>query len=249
MNNVRYYSVLRPIDERRFDEITLEGKGWQRVHQGAQAQTPGNQLKLKFKGTRVDLVLLADSGAAAVLIDGKAPSKLNLFHGLRPLQAVGSMVPPAYIVQYFTGPDMQVETWEMIFKDISPDGKKFSFSLRGSVTGEDGEGSNTKEFVSKSGRITIAPRDWLLVGHYPPEDIAQRPAPKAIWRVVADYRDQVKCGPVPKDWPQNQDYFQYVTVADGLAPGEHELTLIPDGKSGGFSIHAVEAFNPPMACK
>ena len=124
-------------------------------------------------------------------------------------------------------------------------GKKFRFSLRGSVTGEDGDGSNTEEFVSKSGRITIAPNDWLPGYHYPPDDIAKRPAPVAVWRVVADFRDQVKCGPVPKDWPQNQPYREFVTVADGLEPGEHELTVIPDPKAS-FSIQGVEAYNPPM---
>ena len=43
-------------------------------------------------------------------------------------------------------------------------------------------------------------------------------------------------------------YREYVTVADGLPPGEHELTVIPDGKAS-FSIHGVEAYNPPMAKK
>jgi hypothetical protein len=247
--SVRYYSALRPMDEHRYDEIVLEGPGWLRTHEGVQAQSAGNQFKLKFKGNRVDLVLLPGSGAASVLIDGKAPSTLNLYHGLRPFQRTGAMAPPGSIIQYYTGPNMQAETWELTYKDIGADGKKFRFSLRGSVTGEDGEGSNTEEFVSKSGRITIEPNDWLGAWHYPPPDVDKLPAPKLTWRIVPDFRDQVQCSPAPKDWPQNQDYFQYVTVADGLPPGEHELTVIPDGKSGWFCLHAVEAYNSPLAGK
>ena len=246
---VRYYSANRPLDERRYDEITLEGKGWKSA--GGVAQYTGGadcRLKLKFTGNRVDLILGSDLAGASVLIDGKAPSQLNLYHGLRPFQRTGAMTIPASVVQYFTGPNMQAETWELAYKDISPDGKKFRFSLRGSLTGEDGEGTNTEEFVSKSGRITIEPNDWLGAWHYPPENVAKLPAPVAVWQIVPDFRDQVKCGPVPKDWPQNQSYRQYVTVADGLPPGEHELTVIPDGKAS-FSIQGVDAYNPPMAGK
>ena len=247
-NRVRYYSANRPLDERRYDEITLEGKGWKSA--GGVAQYIGGadcKLKLKFKGNRVDLILGSDLAGASVLIDGKAPSQLNLYHGLRPFQRTGAMVIPASLVQYFTGPNMQLETWELAYKDISPDGKKFRFSLRGSVTGEDGEGTNTEEFVSKSGRIAIQPNDWLAAWHYPP-DAAKSPAPVAVWQIVPDFRDHVQSGPVPKDWPQNQPYRQYITVADGLPPGEHELTVIPDGKAS-FSIQGVDAYNPPMAGK
>jgi hypothetical protein len=246
---VRYYSLNRPLDEHRYDEITLEGNGWKSAGGvGQYTGGPDCKLKLKFKGNRVDLILSSDLAGASVLIDGKAPSTLNLYHGLRPFQRTGAMAPPGSIIQYFTGPNMQAETWELAYKDISPDGKKFRFSLRGSLTGEDGEGTNTQEFVSKSGRITIEPNDWLGAWHYPPEDLAKLAAPVAVWRIVPDFLDHVQCGPVPNGWPQNQPYREYVTVADGLPPGEHELTVIPDPKAS-FSIQGVDAYNPPMAGK
>jgi hypothetical protein len=248
-NRVRYYSAMRPLSERRFDEITLEGNGWKNAGGIAQyTGGAGGKLKLKFKGNRVDLILASDLAGAAVLIDGKAPSQLNLYHGLRPFSRTGAMALPANIVQYFTGPNMQAETWELTYKDISPDGKKFRFSLRGSLTGEDGEGTNTEEFVSKSGRITIEPNDWLGAWQYPPPDLAKLSAPVAVWRIVPDFRDHVQSWPLPNDWPKNQPYRQYVTVADGLPTGEHELTVIPDGKAS-FSIQGVDAYNPPMAGK
>ena len=39
--------------------------------------------------------------------------------------------------------------------------------------------------------------------------------------------------------------MQYITVADGLKPGKHELTVIPEGK-GSFTIQAVDVFDPPL---
>jgi hypothetical protein len=254
MNGVRYYSALRPLDERRVDEIALEGPGWRKAategpewakeRLGATAQGAGNRLKLRFFGTRVDLVLLPSEGGARILIDGKPPSTFHLLHGERPFPTVGAMLPPGSIMQYFIGRNIRPETWELTFKDISPDAKTFRFALRGSLTGEDGEGCNTVTFVSKSGRITIAGDDWTPAGSWPPPK--GWPQARLVWRIVGDYRDHVQCPPASPDRPP--DGFEYVTVADGLPPGEHVLTLIP-GATGDFSIHAIEAYNPPMAGK
>lgn len=246
MKSVRYYSAARPLVERRHDEITLEGKGWKMAGGGLQyTDGEGCRLKLKFKGNRLDLLIGAGTGGASVLIDGKAPSTMNLFHGTRPFARNWQMAPPANVIQYHLGKDMQAEWWVLTYKDISPDGKKFSFTVRGSRTGEDGAGTNTETFVSKSGRITIDPEDWLPGYHYPPPDLAKRPAPTLVWQIVPDHLDQVRSGPVPKDWPANTAYRQYLTVADGLPPGEHELTLTPDGK-GSFTLYAAEAYDPPL---
>ena len=129
----------------------------------------------------------------------------------------------------------------MTFKDISPDGKKFRFKLYGSLTGDDGEGSPGERFVSQSGRITIEPDDWLL-GHG--LAAAARLAAGQGWSGRSWATIAIRCS----TRRSRRNRFEYVTVADGLPPGEHELTLIPDG-TGSFSIHAVEAYNPPMAGK
>ena len=84
MNTVRRYDPTRPLEDRRFDEIMLAGGGWKDIvthtnSAGAdwpglvESASPKDQLKLKFVGNRVDLVLPACAGGAKVLIDGKAP--------------------------------------------------------------------------------------------------------------------------------------------------------------------------------
>ncbi len=136
---------------------------------------------------------------------------------------------------------MRTERWELVFTDLTPG--KLRFRLTGSRTGDDGEGTTTGMFVSKSGRITVDPRDWLFIDKYQrPEGT---PLPALIFQIVEDFRDEV-C------WHEDQTpsdgrtpRTQYVTVADGLTPGEHELTLVPSDK-GTFSIQAIEAYNPPL---
>jgi hypothetical protein len=198
---------------------------------------------LKFTGSRVDLVLLPDTGAAKVLIDGKSPAAFNLFHGLRPLPKHRQGPPmPAVAMRYHTGQNMVAETFELTFKDITPG--KFRFSVRGSVTGDDGEGNNNELFISKSGRIAISPFDW----RFDTFDYKLPPsgeAPVMVMQIVGDFLDEVRCRPDDSVHAKEDIQYQYVTVADGLPPGEHELTLIPSANY--FSIQAVEVFNPPLA--
>ena len=56
--------------------------------------------------------------------------------------------------------------------------------LRGSVTGDDGEGYSTNRFVSRSGRVVIEPEDWNLAYSV---GVFKRPLPEnhiATWRAV-----------------------------------------------------------------
>jgi len=57
------------------------------------------------------------------------------------------------------GPTAVPETWTVSITEVRPSGQ-FSFTLRGSVTGEDGGGDSEKMFTSKSGRLGILPEDW-----------------------------------------------------------------------------------------
>jgi hypothetical protein len=187
---------------------------------------------------------LPDNGWAKVLIDGRSPAQFNLFHGQRPLPKNRHLAQPATAMRYHTGQNMVAETFELTFKDITPG--KFRFSVRGSTTGDDGEGGSGELFTSKSGRIIISPIDWLNTSGYKPSPGGEPPI--MVMQVVADYLDLVACRPDDTAHPNEDIQYRYVTLADGLPPGEHELTLIPS-ETGSFSLQAVEVFNPPLLRK
>jgi hypothetical protein len=252
MNTVRRYAAVRAFEDRRFDEITLAGDGWKDVithtnSAGAdypdlvESSSPKDRLKLKFVGNRLDLVLPSCAGGARILIDGKAPSTLGLLHGTRPMRmrtAAGEQ--PANIKRYYEGSDIVPETWTLTFLDVSGQEptRTFRFKLSGSVTGPDGEGSSEKDFVSKSGRITIWSDDWVKDFKWEPRGLPPVPL---TWQIVRDSLDEVHGSSQARP-------YTYVTVADGLPCVEHELTLIPLGDAP-FRIQGVDVFKPPMAGK
>ena len=94
------------------------------------------------------------------------------------------MVPPGRIIQYSTGPNIRPEDLGVDVQGISADGKKFRFTLYGSLTGEDGKGSPGERFVSRSGRIAIEPDDWLIGQDWPPPP--GWPQAKLVWKIVDD---------------------------------------------------------------
>ncbi len=250
MNTVRRYEAVRAFEDRRFDEITFAGDGWKDVvtrTNAAGADWPGlvesaspkDRLKLKFVGNRVDLVLPACAGGAKVLIDGKAPSALGLMHGTRAMRmrtAAGEQ--PANLKRFYEGDNVAPETWTLTFMDISSHEptRTFKFKLSGSVTGEDGEGGSEKDFVSRSGRISILSDDWVKDFKWEPRGLPPVPL---TWEIVRDSLDEAHGSPQARP-------YTYVTVADGLPCVEHELTLIPLG-DGPFRIHGIDVFKPPMA--
>jgi hypothetical protein len=129
----------------------------------------------------------------------------------------------------------------------------YKFTLKGSKTGFDGEGRSDRTFVSNSGRITLPPKAAAPKEGEP--EIVFKPLEKprqVVWHILPDFLETVPEGRV---WPGNYDYYygqqvHYVTVADGLPCGNHELTLIPIPAANpkeAFSISAIDIHRPPFA--
>ena len=245
---VRRYDVIRPRADLRQDEIELIGDGWESPQNADFATSTGrhDMLKLKFYGNRVDLVTPPCAGKAKVLINGKTPSELNLLHGTFP-GAKGLV--PAYLMTYHMGENAIEEEWKLEFTHGSGDYRNFRFTVTGSKTGFDGEGDNSRPFVSNSGRITILNNDFnpnvnvkKLVDRNKRELEPVDGGLMLNWSLHQPFPDEV-CGQ-----SNPRSYQRYVTVIDGLSEGEHELTLIPEysEKEEYFSIEAVEIHCPPL---
>ena len=262
----RRFDVGRFLADHKADEIVLEGDGWTHHETRiAKSNASSDRLRLKFRGTRADLVLPISHGRATVLIDGKKPSEWNLFHGTRPQPRVASNTAPNMPMTYHLGPNTQEETWVLTMLEGNADAderkanRRVRFRLVGSKTGVDGEGQSDRKFVSNSGRITILPTDWhnavepLKEGEAQPVMQAYTKRPQVVWHILPDGRDEVPHGP---GWwgPQTDHYsgqpYDYVTVADGLPCGIHELTVIPvpdPNVQRAFSVVGVDIHLPPLA--
>ena len=255
---VRRYEAMRPLADRASDEIQLIGDGWKDEVYCATSTGKEDMLKLKFFGNRVDLVMPQCWGKAKVLIDGKPLSEWNLFHGTRP-GSKGEV--PGWLMTYYMGENMLEEDWELKFTHVSGDYNNYRFTVTGSKTGYDGEGDNTKLFVSNSGRITIKPfiwndfnPNWNIRAKVDKTKTELEPVKedlRIMWSVKRLYPDEVVGIPAQKgeEWRPRFDHpYRYVTVVDGLPQGEHELTLIPvfSERKEYFAIDAVEVHCPPL---
>ena len=256
-DQIRWYQAILPLSDKIDNEIQYSGDGWVEGNKGTgqptwmESSDKNSKLKLKFTGTRVDAVLGSRNGSAKVLIDGKAPSELNLYYGTLPKMKAANLSrkgTPTFM-RYFLGKDMLEETWEIHFTHLSEEGRKFKFKIYGSETGFDGEGSHESDFVSKSGRIKIC-REDLDPGWAKPMDGDAPALDKPViftWKILPRFKDEIRWSK-PETPVENMMNWNYVTIVDGLPPGEHELTLVPVG-DGPFAIRGLEVYRPPQAGK
>jgi hypothetical protein len=206
---VKAYLVKRPdahLDPYNCDTVTT-------YVVGQDVQWQNGKLRLAFDGNRVDLI--AGTGTAApapVRIDGKKPSEFPELYGFTRAVAPPDQKWP-FVLKIGHEKPLILEEWTLHFQDVSADLKTFKFTVTGSKTGPDGEGSSGERFVSKSGRIVIEPADWDL--KYVMGLTKRKISPEFYlhWQVVPRFADEFAAAPV-------------VTVAQGLANTHHTLEII-----------------------
>jgi hypothetical protein len=195
--------------------------------------------RFEFEGNRVDLV--PKPGATTpvrILIDGKAPSSFpGAYVFTRPSKAFGSWMP--MILRFGSVTMPRPEAWKLVVTEVDESGEKFKFRLEGSVTGPDGEGASDSDFVSRSGRVTIAKEDWAVVYAL---RVSNRKMPvgfECSWRVEAMAIERY----VPSAGGDSKLELA-ATVAFGLPSGRHMLELIPEREGDPSPIHLVRTFLP-----
>jgi hypothetical protein len=178
------------------------------------------KLILEFTGNRVDVVCKdGQAPPATVTIDGKKPSTFpELYARTRTTYYPRSGWPSLLRVGSEQLP--QVEDWTLTLTELTPDLKQFRFTVAGSKTGPDGEGSTGERFVSKSGRVVIEPADWNF--EYALK-VFKAPLPvgfKIQWKVLPQFQDEF-VSPGVKD----KSIETVVTLAQGLTNTKHTLEI------------------------
>jgi hypothetical protein len=192
--------------------------------------------RLEFTGSRADLIFKPNAKAGlSVLVDGNQPSAIPELYCFTRVSAFPMSDWPVLLRVSAASP-LVAEDWALKIDQASPDGKLCHFTLRGSVTGEDGEGSSTNRFVSKSGRIVIEPDDWNLAYSVA---VFKRPLPEnhtATWRAILRGTDTA----IPPAASRGTEAC--VTLAQGLPPGRHVLEL--RGERVAEQIRAIRFYCP-----
>jgi hypothetical protein len=243
---VRRFEAKRQLDEGASDEIVFSGTPWKLEDEGAVGNSSRGVLKLRFDGNRVDAIAahvkdLSSIGTARVLIDGKPPSTDPRVYAVTlPSKGPQTWFPAIRRIDFEKLP--LLEDWTLRITETNADATKLRFEVSGSKTGPDGAGSNTERFVSKSGRVVIDPRDWML--SLIMTIFKQKDAPPVGYEIhwsikpmFADtYQPQVAADPAK---------VYATTLAQGLVNGPHTLEIIPNG-DGPVPVEAIQVYRPPL---
>lgn len=149
------YKTKYPADPFGLCTVLIAGKDF---------KTNKGELKLPFSGNRVDIVFKPSDHKekAMVLLDNQKPSAFQgTFYMSRPYGANDKGWPwtlPAMIHIGHLTPWVN-EEWTLRFKEATAPYEDFSFEISGSVTGHDGSGKASHDFVSLSKRIIIGKGD------------------------------------------------------------------------------------------
>lgn len=207
------------------------------------APGPNGALKLSFDGNRIDVIAKHGEegarGTARVLLDGKPPSQFpELYYHSRPTAAPHVWWPA--INQFGHEQPLLLETWTLTLRECDVEKKVIRFAVSGSSTGPDGEGSADQRFVSTSGRVTIEPAAWSVLGAL---QYAKKPLPPnyvITWETKPLFVNTYQA-------PATPDAASEVatTLAQGLRNGPHTLEFLPNG-DGPVPVAGFRVYTPPL---
>ncbi len=198
------------------------------------------KLVLPFEGNKIDLICKdgRPTAPASIRIDGKKPSELVELYVPTRTEMVKpmSLFPP--ILSVGANQPRVLEEWTLSATSVDANRKHFKFKVRGSITGEDGDGESGQRFVSKSGRVIIEPEDDFIASSL---CLSRDPTATSLeirWKVGPYFADEFLV-------PAKRNPFGETTViaAQGLSNGKHtlEITGGPDTPLAAIRVH-----RPPL---
>jgi len=119
---------------------------------------------------------------------------------------------------------------------VNDDHSRFTFEVEGSVTGPDGSGSNSADFISNSGRVRIQKEDWDIYGAHLYFGVTISNGYQIKWKTIAQGQNKL----VPA---QRGDGIENVeTIFQGVANTRHKLKIVCQGDKS--SLKSVRAYRP-----
>ncbi len=220
---------------------------WVKTYEvGKDVRWADGKLRLDFDGSSVEVIRKTGVAAPAVVrIDEQKPSEFAELYGFT--RAVTKpegkwLVKWPVIAPIGSEKPLLVEDWTLEAHKDPASEKLFTFTLTGSKTGADGEGRSDQRFVSRSGRVVIAPEDWNVT--YALSLAGIKPMPDAFivnWKVEPRFVDEFVSTGVT-----NATVETMVTLAQGLPNTKHTLEI---SGSETTAIRAIRVHQPPLGMR
>lgn len=236
------WNLMAALFERWFDRVVASWSG-QRSTLVRSLPPPrgGVAQSFTFSGNRVELLA---SGPVAdgvqVTVDGRRPRDLDgCWQNSRTTVLPGVPDWPALRQVRIDPAFHAAERWTATITGLDPAQKHFRFALAGARTGADGGGTGDRDFVSPSGRVRIAARDWVL-----PDGVSLkgRRVPEGF-RVSWD-RHFVCTDQPPVPLAPGTSEVRAV-LATGLANAPHRVTLRLT-PAAAARVREIRLYRPPL---
>lgn len=203
-----------------------------------------------FSGNRVDMIYKRNQAivTAKVLLDDRPPSEFQgTYFMTRPYAVSGKVWPwslPAMIhIQHQT--PWIAEEWTCKFTEATAPYEDFSFEISGSVTGKDGVGKASEDFVSISKRVIITKGDaetggdWHLNRSFKVMKTIVNTGDEVKWKIFSISSDVWQ---PTTDLKQNETAI--TTLFQGVPNTSHVLKIIDLEGMGKLPIQEIKVYRP-----
>ncbi len=202
---------------------------------GKDFELKGNNIEIPVNGNRVDLVWKPNVGGGQMVvnIDGKKPSDFNIcYYYTRPaFDTTGFLRKIGQVLAMKLTDKAKEEEWAMTITSTDSVRQQMVFSLRGSLTGEDGTGTSERTFTSNSGKIIIDSTQWFRAKEFARFPWV-KPGDVLKWKVKGMCKDEVT--PIAS---------AVTTVVQGVENTGHRLKL--SGK-GVKDLQGIRVYEPAL---
>jgi hypothetical protein len=228
----------------RYDPKFAEPAGLVRdIDVGKDVKWEGGALRVEFEGNRVELISENRDNRvyarAEIRIDGKRPSEMPELYSFTRTSDTKAVDWPV-IIRVDREKPLLTEDWFLEITKTDETNDLIHFKVWGTRTGPDGEGNSKERFVSKSGRVVIAPEDWHAKRAYDLRKVLCPVGFTVRWRAIAQFCDEYET-----PWMDDNTREYPTLAASGLANAKHTLEL---RRTAGETpkLKWIRVYRPPL---
>jgi hypothetical protein len=176
---------------------------------------------VSFEGSRLELLSNQPLKVwPSVTIDERSPKDMDGCYQVTRSSPLTSVPDWPALRRITLMHDHTAEDWTATITNMTPDQKSFDFTLKASVSGDQGSGDSSRNFVSKSGQLSIDGDDWMFERGYELKRISLQVPAEVHWSV------QYICGGEPEAIDQGNGAMQYrYVLGAGVSNGRHTAKL------------------------
>jgi hypothetical protein len=228
-----------------FDNLVLQWNG-QTEHNVVSiapdaAKRAGETETVSFEGSRLELLSNQPLKVwPSVTIDQRFPKDIDGCYQVTRSSPVKSVPDWPAVRRITLLRDHTAEDWTATITKITPDQKSADFTVRASATGDEGSGNSSRNYVSKSGNLSIEGEDWMFESAYDLKHTPLHIPTEVHWSV------QYVCGGKPEVIDRGNGIAQYrYVLGTGLSNGKHTVELSSPSNN---LVDAIEfrEYKPPL---